>query len=30
MSDRIQTALFIAYSAFVAYAVLAAVVLPTR
>jgi hypothetical protein len=30
MSDRIQTTLFLAYAAFVTYAVLAAVVLPTR
>ena len=30
MSDRIQTALFIAYSAFVIYAVLVTAVLPPR
>jgi hypothetical protein len=30
MSDRVQTVLFVAYSAFVAYAVLVAAVLPTR
>ncbi len=30
MSDRIQTALFIGYTSFVAYAVLVAAVLPTR
>lgn len=30
MTDRLQTALFIAYTAFVLYAVLVAAVLPTR